>query len=262
MLSLLAIPAVMPIPTGPAPVAGSLANTISNRVGLVGRFTVSTTATATVSFDFDFGSPVTADFAAALWTNLRATDTITLTAGTTSGGVDVLAAQTFPGQASSALVTSQGSKAWLKLVSAVTARYWRLSITTPASGHPAGYVEISRFVIGQSVNFTVDYTTIQLLDDDRGLTEISEYGEDVEDIRRISFGWRLAWRYGSQAEMLASHQRLTLMGKTKPIFFCPLPTVSNAQDLAAFGKMRNPSKTSSSQYDIWELGFDVFSDAA
>lgn len=262
MTSILAIPVdTVPTISGGTVAAGSRTNMLSNRYGLVCRFTISTTLAATVDIDFDFGAAITADTIAVLWHNLRSTDSFIVTAGTTAGASDVLAATTINGWGSTEKNTSAAAKAWKVLSTPKTARYWRIRIST-ASGLPAGYAEISRVVFANRHNFAVDYSTLELVEDDRSRVEQAEYGEDVEDVRRISFGWRAKWKFGTLAEMAATHQRLVMRGRAKPIFFLPMPDEANAQDLAAFGFMRNPAKTASSAYDLWELAFDVISQAA
>lgn len=264
MQSILAIPASQSptITTGASVLAGSTANLKSNRMGLVGRFAVSTTVASTVDLDFDFGEAVTADVIGVLWHNLRATDSIVVSASNVAAGnTDRLAATTFSAWSSAEKNTSAGAKAWRVLSEAVSARYWRVRLSLP-TGYATGYAEVARVFIGRRQVFEVDYSALELVDDDRSVLETTDYGEDVEDVRRISFGWRARWRFGSQAEFLANHQRLVLLGKTKPIFFVPIPDATNAQDLAAFGFMKNPAKASSQKYDIWEMGFDVISLAA
>jgi hypothetical protein len=266
MNSLLAIPYDMTVTSVPSTGAGSSSNMASNRVGLVHRTTAPASSGA-YDYVFDLGSAKSVDCLALLWCNILTTDTITITGAdnsaiSTNAVTVVNAVNAYTGAAvagAGASVTSFGKK--LAYTFAATARrYWRVRIVSTA-GNGDGY-EISRVAICQRHDFGVDYSALELLSDDRGQVEQSDYGEDIEDARRISFGWRVRWRFGSQAEMLASHQRFTMLGQTKPILFCPMPSATNAQDLLAFGKMRNPARTGSELYDIWDFGFEVYSEAA
>ena len=278
MNSLLARPAAIFAIAGPVPGAGSLANLLSNRTGLVFR-----TSAAAANSVHDFflqtsaiGGAIldTIDAVAVLWSNLRPEDTISVTGtnldawnDTSSYGFAHYPTETKGAWAFSATrATSSGTKSVHTGVSfgipGTPMRGIRVRITVGPTAHPSGYIQIGRLWLGKKLDFAVDYSSLELVEDDRSLVEQSDYGEDMEDVRRISFGWRVRWQFGSEAEMIAQHQRLVMLGKATPILFCPMPTASNAQDLLAFGKMRNPAKTASSAYDIWELGFDVFSEAA
>lgn len=261
MNSLLGIPndpTATQLSSATAITGGSLANLLSNRVGQVVRFGTGTVASNYI--DIDFGAARTLSFVALLWSNLRSTDSISVLASTTAAhSGDVLNVAISPFYSSSK-VTSVGTKS-VATFTATSARYWRVRLDC-ATVHPDGFIQASRLTMGDKIDFAVDYSQLDLLDDDRGMVDRSDYGEDIEDQRRISFGWRVRWRFGSQAEMLATHQRMVMLGNTKPIVFCPIPSAANAQDLLAFGKLKSAAKSGSQVYDIWELSFDIYSEAA
>ena len=249
------VPATFPVLT-----AGSLANLLSNRVGQVARF--GTGAIGAYNIDVDLGVARSVGIGAILWSNLRTGDTIRVTGGASVGATTVDSG-TVAAPYSTSTSTSFATKS-VGLIGGGNAsyRYWRFTMNVNGSALPEGYLQISRLLLAEKIDFAVDYSQIDLLDDDRGQVDRSDYGEDIEDVRRVTFGWRVRWRYGSQAEMLSIHQRMTMLGNTKPILFCPIPTASNAQDLLAFGKLKSAAKSGSQVYDIWELSLDVYSEAA
>lgn len=261
MISVLAIPYDASAISGTAVSAGALANLASNRYGLVARWSG---AVATYSVDIDLGSAKPVDVVAALWSNLRSTDVVRITAGATVGSATLYDSGEISAYYSTNKVTSAGTKSMKVLATPITARWWRISLSVRGSALPEGYLQLSRVFVGKRIVFDVDYTTLDMLDDDRGMVDRSDYGEDIEDVRRISFGWRPRWRYSTEAEMMASHRLLVMRGNTKPILFCPLQAENSAdaQDLLAFGKVRSAAKTSSSVYDIWEMSFEIYSEAA
>lgn len=242
----------------PAVTGGSLANLLSNRVGSVARF--GTGAIGTYFIDVDLGVAKTVGIGAALWSNLRAGDTYRVTGGATLGATSVDTGA-IAAPYSTLSVTALATKS-LAAFTNVAYRYWRFSFTVNTTPLPEGYLQVSRLLLAEKIDFAVDYSQLDLLDDDRGLLDRSDYGEDIEDQRRVSFGWRVRWRYGTQAEMIAVHQRFTMLGTMRPAIFCPIPAAANAQDLLAFGKIRSGAKTGSQTYDIWEMGFDIYSEAA
>jgi hypothetical protein len=262
MQSILAIPYSLTaaMVSGTAPVAGTLANLVNNRVGQVARFS---DAVGTYNIDLDLGTEQSVDCIAALWSNLRATDTVIISAGTAPGD-DSLLSEEVDAYYSATRETSHGTKTLYTLPDPVTARYWRIALSVNTSVHPDGYCELSRVVLAKRQCFDIDYSQIELMPDDRGMLDQSDYGEDIEDIRRISFGLRVRWRFGTQAEAMASHQLLVMRGMTKPILFAPYCSddTDKAQDFVAFGKCRNPARTGSQTYDTWELAFEIYSDAA
>lgn len=263
MISVLSIPhdLTSSMVTGTAVTAGSLANLVSNRVGLVARWS---SAAGTKTINIDLGSAKTVGVVAALWSNLRSTDKVRIKAGTSSGGSQTYDSGEIGAWYSTVKKTSAGTKSMLVLPSPISARYWTIELIVKTSALPEGYTELSRIFLGERIEFSVDYTTIDMLDDDRGGVDRSDYGEDIEDVRRVSFGWRPRWRYGSQAEMLSAHRLLVMRGSTKPILFCPMTAdiAADAQDLIAFGKLRSPARTASAVYDIWEMSFEIYSEAA
>lgn len=272
MKSLLARPLpILGTPLVSSTGAGSAANLLSNRVGLVHR-TAAAAAASVHDFILPVGFGANVDVVAALWSNLRATDTVAITATSlddvTNPGGYGSGHGTYTGSAyfSAERNTSAGTKSVFYAAPGaalfVGCTAVRVRVTVGPTPHPDGFIQISRLWVGRRLNFGVDYSQLDLVDDDRSVVEQTDYGEDIEDVRRISFGWRPRWRFGSEAEMLAQHQRLVMLGRVTPVLFCPSPTAANAQDILAFGKLRNPAKTSSSAYDIWELAFDVISEAA
>lgn len=263
MASILSIPfdLTTSMLSGTTPTGGSLANLISNRVGLVCRWPG--TAGGSPRVDVDLGVSKTVDVVAGLWTNLRSTDKVRIQAGTGPGLADLYDSGEINAWYSTKKVTG-AAKSLKILPTPVSARYWRFAILPKTTDHPDGFVELSRIFLGERINFGLDYTTLDLLDDDRGIVDRSDYGEDMEDARRVSFGWRPRYRFGSQAEMLTAHRLLTMRGTTKPVLFGPMDaaTTDDAMDLLAFGKLRSAAKTSSVVYDIWEMSFEIYSEAA
>jgi hypothetical protein len=262
MTSILALPRELTAAmiSGTAVTAGSLANLISNKWGLVARWAGTV---ATYNIDIDLLAAQSIDVVGALWSNLRTTDTVRVTAGTAPGGATLYDSGTFnPHYNGSTRDTSAGTKSLHVLATPVSARYWRIAIGVVGTTLPEGYLQLSRIFLGKRLIFNVDYSGIEYVVDDRSVVDQSDYGEDVEDLRRITMGWRVKFNFGSQDEFLASQRKLAHYGIAKPVFFLPIPSASDAQDLMAFGPTKAPSKVQSTLYDIWEFGFDVISLAA
>lgn len=128
----------------PAPVLGSLENLANDQPGMAWR------GALTGYLIIDLGAnPVVYDHVALFGSNLRASDTVRVQGGSTAtgtGGFDTGAVVAFTGIKDATTTT----KTIIPLGVDRSHRYLRIQIT--ATGHPDGYAQFTRLIVGKSIS--------------------------------------------------------------------------------------------------------------
>lgn len=144
MAAFVCFPEAFSIISAAAQTTAPAANLLADDVGLIYRSTTLTPTLTVLS-----GSPTPIDTVALVNSNLRCFDAVRIRIGDTQTDVDGTAPVDIQMPAWSGIKSSQ-TKAMtvLRLPAPVAGKYVRIDIT--ATGHPDGYVQIGRLVIGSS----------------------------------------------------------------------------------------------------------------
>ena len=144
MAAFVTYPETFTIISAAAQTTAPAVNLLADDVGLIYRSTTLTPTLTVLS-----GSPTPIDTVALVNTNLRCFDAVRIRIGDTQTDVDGTAPVDIQMPAWSGIKSSQ-TKAMtvLRLPAPVSGKYVRIDIT--ATGHPDGYVQIGRLVIGSS----------------------------------------------------------------------------------------------------------------
>lgn len=144
MAAFVCFPETFSIISAAAQTTAPAVNLLADDVGLIYRSTTLTPTLTVLS-----GSPTPIDTVALVNTNLRCFDAVRIRIGDTQTDVDGTAPVDIQMPAWSGIKSSQ-TKAMtvLRLPAPVSGKYVRIDIT--ATGHPDGYVQIGRLVIGSS----------------------------------------------------------------------------------------------------------------
>lgn len=173
---------VRPLPftaatTSPQPLGGSVAELNNDQAGLGWRFGL-----AGAYLIVDLGaSPAPYNYVGLFGSNLRASDTVTIQTGTTTAGTGGYAGTAQPayiGLKDEATTT----KTIIKLPTLRAERYVRIDLT--GAGHPDGFLQFTRLVIGSAVA-------------NDGIEIGAKQSFDTQTIVYTGPGWRSIDRYGS-----------------------------------------------------------------
>lgn len=239
-------------------------NALNNDYGRVARTTTAPSDT-TLAFYWDLGAtPPAVDFAAVLWHNLRAGDTIQVRGGTSLA--NVASGTGYISASLSAIVGTSGrdiaapGKFLLTMSALQTYRYWGFFLTSVGSANPAGYLQVSRMLLGKKALFAVgpqralydanDFNSrIQL---ETGDERASEDTLLIRPIAQLDFG------YAKESELAEVLGGYTLsLGTSRPMLICPDLTGTNLQDTIVFGRPEKVIAPSSDSYDIWKFQAQV-----
>ena len=195
----------------------------------------------TVTVVIDLGAnPVAYDTIAIIGSNIRATDTVQVTTGTGNTGTGSFDGGTVAAFTGNKPVTAT-AKSIIRLASTRTERYVRLLFN--AAGHPDGYVEAQRIVVGKAIStLGVNYDAEQsFLDtsikyEGAGWSSADEYARlpqwrfSMDQITDTS--WRAEW-----------FPFLQSVGETRAFLFIPFDQTPTAfQTDALFGKITVAAK--------------------
>lgn len=159
-------------------------NALNDEYALVWR-TSSLTNTFVV---LDLGSAQSVDTVALIFNNLRSTDTVRVRSGTTAANTTAapISDTTF-----NAFTGSKNPDARTQTIcdlpATYSARYWRIDIT--ATGHPDGFVQVARILIGMSVYMAegMDIDASRIMKENSVSYEGPAY-QDVDEYMNYS-GW-------------------------------------------------------------------------
>jgi hypothetical protein len=192
--------------------------------------------------------------------NLRASDTIKVTAGATLADVNNGTNLTF-NQTKAAWTGTEptnGALSFFTLPAPITSPFVRIDITS--TGNPAGYVQASRLVIGKRVNHDgvsmgaeQTYEDSSVVEEGPGYTSVDRYN--------VRVGWKVtldgikdAAYYGNWFPFLRS------VGKSRAFVFVPDDTSPYVQNQAVFCRVNSsPAKASFPGQDAGIVEFTVLS---
>jgi hypothetical protein len=226
-------------------------NTALDLPGLVWRSANLTT----VNVIIDLGPTASYDYVAIIGSNLRATDTVLIQSanGTTGvGGYSSGSVPAYTGNKPDGFTT----KTIKALGSTQTGRYMRLDFTV--TGHPDGYVQVQRIVVGKAVVLDgIDADCEQTFEDQSVAYSGPNY--TAFDEYPVLPGWKIksSW-IGDAAWRTTVRPFLISVGQNKPFLFVPRadqPTYW--QEEAIFGRITSQAKGSHPNHDLWALDMAV-----
>lgn len=242
--------------TGNATTAGPAANLNNDRMGRVWQCSGTSTCYVVV----DLGSAKTVDTVALLASNANSGDTVRLRGASTSAAVSgttppgsFLADQTF-----NAVASTDGNKRLhrngMKTFTGVSARYWRIDVTTTNSAFQAG-----RLVLGSSLAAAdaQDYGWgFEVAD----LGSIEDTTLGIDDIRIgakvLAFDWTWSWLTETEARG-ALLDVLAYGGKTRPILVCLDPAASDLHNVLGFGQLVEGVKGTNYASNTYQASFSL-----
>lgn len=190
-----------------------------------------------VGLVIDLGAGASYDTVALIGTNLRATDTIQISTGTTNTGTGSFfsgVVNAFTGTKPTAYTT----KTVVKFPNVRTERYMRIDIT--ATGHPDTYTSVQRLVVGKSVStLGFDYGAEQSFIDPSAIQNVA--GTDIIDQVATRPRWKISMSYVAASTWRQEWTNfLASVGKVVPILFVPnLEAPEDFQSEVIFGRIRN-----------------------
>ncbi len=210
-------------------------NVLNDEPALTYRSTSNTVAHVVV----DFGAATSIDCVAVLGSNVLATDGWRVRAGTTAGNTS-----SSPTYDSAPLATWTGTKTASKarLVHQFTAhsqRFWRVDWSSV--GHPDGYIEAARLLIGLKVEMPVPLPTrARQFIVDPSLIEEGDGWESIDE-REAQRGWQLQFDWISDANWRSTVWPFLQRAKlSRRALFVPFPDQPELlQDSACFGRLRS-----------------------
>lgn len=197
MSALFVAPLAFTNANSPAPIDGTTVDHLNNdRPGLIWRGSL-----ASASFTIDLGpDPVEYDTIALIGSNLRASDGVRVQTGTTTdvSGYDSGTVAAWEGKKHK----GQTAKTIVGLTAVRTDRYVRVTIT--ATGHPSGYVQAQRFVVGKAtrtygIKFgaKVNFEDRSVITTGPGFTDVDRYDVipawDITTTGITDRAWREEW---------------------------------------------------------------------
>jgi hypothetical protein len=241
MSAILVTPKPFTVVSGNASGTAPVSNANIDEPAMVWRSANLTTVYAKVQLD-----GTAWDTIALVGSNLRAGDTIRVRAGATAAAVDgttgLTVDQTFA--AWSGVAPTKGALSFKLLGASVTSPFVRIDITS--TGNPAGYVEVSRIVLGLrvahdgvGVGAEQTFEDMSVIEEGPGYTTVDRYGV------------RIAWKITLDGITDAMYYTnwfpfLRDVGKSKAFVFIPDDSVSYIQNQAIFGRLSgSPAKGSS-----------------
>lgn len=232
--------------SGSASINAPISNLNLDEPGLVWR----SSSLTSVFFIVDLGTATLSyDIVSLVGINLRSTDTIQIRTGATSTGIGAYAG-TVKAAYSGTVPSNLTGKAIYQLGALRSERYMRIDIT--ATGHPDGYVQAQRLVVGKAIEtLGVDYDAEQTIFDPTVVTSAGGY-----DVFEGEAAARIRWKF-SIGFVAASSWRddwvnfLAGVGKRIPVLFVPnMETPASYQTDAIYGRIRNDPLAKSSGYAI------------
>lgn len=259
-LSVFVEPVTPTLVTAAAEVAGRpTSNLLNNEPGMKWR---STTLSTGFVVSVPAGSSI--DCIALLWSNLRATDTIRVRAANSAANTtasplyDSGNVAAFSGTKASGFST----KSIILLPTALTHTHWRVDIV--ASGHPDGYVEAGKVVLGTQYNTTrdMDYDCKQLMRNQSVVSEGPGY-EDVDEYVSLP-GWTASFSYIPMTTWRDSFYPFLLrVGNRKPVLFIPEPEAPTTwQQEVVYGRMKQDAAGECYHWDGWKTDITILGLAA
>jgi len=192
--------------------------------------------------------------------NLRAGDTIRVRAGATAAAVDgttgLTVDQTFT--AWSGVAPTKGALSFKLLAASVTSPFVRIDITS--TGNPAGYVEVSRIVIGLrvqhdgvSVGAEQTFEDMSIIEEGLGYTTVDRYG--------VRVGWKITLDGITDAMYFTNwFPFLRDVGRSKAFVFIPDDSSTYLQNQAMLCRISgSPAKGSAPASDFNIVEFVVLS---
>lgn len=236
--------------------AGPASNLNNDRLGRAWQCNGTSNCYAVI----DLGSAQTIDTTALLASNANSGDTIRVRAAATSAALTGAAP---PGsflynQVHNAVASSDGNKRVhknsLTVFSGVSARYWRIDVTTTNPAFAAG-----RLVIGASLQAAdaQDYGwEIGVVD--MGSIDDTQLG--LDDIRIaakvLQFNWTWSWLTEAEARGPLL-DILTYAGRTRPILSCLDPAASDVHNLIGFGQLAEGVKAANYAANTYDAAFSL-----
>lgn len=222
--------------SGNATAAGPASNLNNDRMGRAWQCSGTTNCYVVI----DLGSAQTIDTVALLASNANAADTVRLRGAATSAAVSgtsppgaFLADQTF-----SAVASTDGNKRvhrnGIKTFTGVSARYWRIDVTTTNTAFSAGRLVLgSSLAAADNVDYGWDFEVVDL-----GKIDDSTLG--IDDIRIgakvLAYHWTWSWLTETEARG-SLLDILAYAGTTRPILLCLDPAATDAHNLIGYGQL-------------------------
>ncbi len=197
------------------------------------------------------------DTVALVGSNLRATDTIRVRAGSTAAIVDGTSSltvdQTFPAWTGTA--PTNGAISFKLLGSPVTSPFVRIDITS--TSNPAGFVQAQRLVIGKRLSFEgvnvdaeVTYEDMSSVEDGLGFTTVDRY--------RTRMGWKVTMEGFTDSYYWANLNPFLMdVGKSKAVVFIPDDSSPHVQPQSVFGRMTSSPKGTSPVADYNRIDLTI-----
>lgn len=249
---------VAPLPftdaNSPAPINGTTVEHLnSDRPGYVWRGSLST-----ASFTVDLGTDAEYDTIALIGSNLRAGDTVRVQTGTTADATTYdVSATAWTGKKP----RQYTAKTVIKLPSTRTDRFVRITIT--ATGHPSGYVQAQRLVIGKAVSTygvkfgaKVNFEDRSVITTGPGFTDVDRYDVlpawDISTTGITDRAWREDWS-----------PVLMEVGSSSGILFVREDRSPDTwQTDAIYGRITSKASGEATNYDTWTFAGTIMAFAA
>ncbi len=207
----------------------------------------------------DMGSAASYDSVSVIGSNLRASDTIRVRTGSSNtgvGGYDSTALAAFTGFKDSNTKT----KSIFRIGSTTTNRYVRIDFTS--GGHPDGYVEVQRFVVGPSIEFIgITRDAGQSFED----PSISYSGPGFTKFDRHATmpSWKVKTAHISDTDYRQKWRPFfTAVGQNVPIVFTPrVDEADKIQSECVFGCISSAPKTDTTR-DRWNIELNITGSSA
>lgn len=209
--------------------------------------------------DIDLGVAQQVDVLALLWTNLRSSDTVVVSGGSSQGSADVY------NSGNLSAVTGTTKRDVLSLTKFMhtigytpSARWWRFSIYSNGGIN----IQISRAFVGKKAQFAIGAQKASLSAVDLNERLQTERGEEraSEDQGLIRPAASLSFSYAKESEMAEVLGAYTLgLGTSKPMLICVDATAANMQDLIVFGRPQGVVTLDSEMFDVWTFQAQVTS---
>lgn len=242
--------------SGNATTAGPASNLNNDRLGRVWQCSGTSSCYVVV----DLGAAKTVDTVALLASNANSGDTVQVRAGATSGAVSgaspagpFTANQTF-----NAVASSDGNKrlhkAGMKNFTGVSARYWRIDVTTTNTAFQAGRLMLgSSLAAADTLDYGWDFEVVDL-----GTIDDTTLG--IDDIRIgakvLAFDWTWSWLTETEARG-SLLDVLAYGGRTRPVFVCLDPAASDLHNVIGFGQLVEGVKGTNYASNTYQAAFSL-----
>lgn len=208
----------------------------------------------------DLGVAQDVDTIALLATNLQSADSVRIRSSNTLGNLtgaspagSFLSDTTLGGHAS-ADAAKRLHRSVMARPGTISARYWRIDVTTSLSNFSAG-----RLVIGKAMqaadNFDYGWN-FQVLD--LGSTETTSSGQEDSLIGAKVLGYQWTWSWLTEQEARgALLDILAYAGTTRPVFFCFDPAASDLHNALAYGRIVERVQGVNYATNTWQAEFTL-----